>query len=269
MKAKPKTDGKTTRSKTKSASVNDTEAQGTLDALQKSEAKFSILFNHAPYAAQLANLPDGLIVEVNEAFENLIGYSRAEAVGKSSVELKIYPDPEVRTRMAAEFQARGFARNVETTLRAKSGDLRTVLVNSDLVEIAGEKYILTTAQDITERKQAEQQIVQMKRLYATLSQVNQTIVRVKDQDELYQSICDVAVKFGEFSAAWVGLLDEASGDVHPLAANGLDVKQWTLPIVNIHTGPLSEGLIAQAFRTFKVVTSENVQTDEHLQSMHD
>ena len=62
--------------------------------------------------------------------------------------------------------------------------------------------------DITKRKLAEQQTVQMKRLYATLSQVNQAIVRAKSRAELYQTICDVAVKFGEFSLAWIGLLDE-------------------------------------------------------------
>lgn len=237
------------------------------EALRWNADKFSILFNGAPYAAQLAKLPDGLIVEVNAAFENLIGYSRAEAIGKSSVELNIYPDPEIRTRTVAEFKARGFVHNMETTLRAKSGDLRTVLINSDLVEIAGEKYILTTAQDITERKQAEQQIVQMKRLYATLSQVNQTIVRVKDRAELYQSICDVAVRFGEFALAWVGLLDEASGGVQPVAAHGLDVQRWPFPIVNLHQGDMKAGLIATALRTSKVVTSEDVQTDPRVKDL--
>ncbi len=59
--------------------------------------------------------------------------------------------------------------------------------------------------DITAHQQSEKQIVQMKRLYATLSQVNQTIVRIKDHEDLYQSICDVSTKFGEFPMAWVGL----------------------------------------------------------------
>lgn len=110
----------------------------------------------------------------------------------------------------------------------------------------------------------------MKRLYATLSQVNQTIVRVKSHAELYQSICDVAVQFGEFSAAWIGLLDEASGDVQPTAASGrLDANDWQLPIVNIQAGPLSNGLIAQSFQTSHVMTSDNLQTDERLQSLHE
>ena len=65
-------------------------------------------------------------------------------------------------------------------------------------------------QDITDRKTTEHRLTQMKRLYATLSQVNQTIVRVKSPEELYQSICDVSVQFGEVALAWIGLLDEAA-----------------------------------------------------------
>ncbi len=129
--------------------------------------------------------------------------------------------------------------------------------------------ILILSFDMTERVNAEMQSTQMKRLYAALSQVNQTIVRVKDRHELYQSICDVAVQFGEFSAAWIGLLDEASGDVQPAAANGLDVNHWILPIVNIQAGPLSHGLIAQSFQTSHVMTSDSLQTDERLQSLHE
>jgi len=105
-------------------------------------------------------------------------------------------------------------------------------------------------------------------LYATLSQVNQTIVRVKDRNELYRSICDIAVKFGEFSLAWVGLLDEASGDVTPVAANGLDITQWPFPTINIYKGAFKDGLTAIAIRTSKVVTSEDIQTDKRLQNSH-
>ena len=122
--------------------------------------------------------------------------------------------------------------------------------------------------DITERKRAERRTAQMKRLYATLSQVNQAIVRTKSRGELYQTICDVSVQVGEFSLAWIGLLDDATGDVRPAAVNGLDVNHWPFPIANVQTGPLSEGLIAQALRTSSVLTSGDRQSDERLQVMH-
>src|SRR5207247_9153033 len=124
------------------------------------------------------------------------------------------------------------------------------------------------ARYITERVRAEMKVIQLKRLYATLSEINQMIVRVKEREELFQTICDVAVQFGELSLAWVGLLDETSGNVPPVFANGLDVKNWPLPIVNIHTGPLSSGLVAQSIYTSSVVISEDVQADKHLRLLH-
>ena len=122
--------------------------------------------------------------------------------------------------------------------------------------------------DITERKLAERQTAQIKRLYATLSQVNQAIVRAKNRAELYQAICDVSVQYGEFSLAWIGLLDQATGEVKPAAANGLDVNHWPPPIVNIHASSLLDGLIAQALRTSGVLTSGNKQSDERWQILH-
>jgi PAS domain S-box-containing protein len=123
--------------------------------------------------------------------------------------------------------------------------------------------------EITERIRAERQTNQMKRLYATLSQVNQTIVRVKDTNELYQALCDVAVKYGEFSLAWIGLLDETSGEIKPVAAQGLDITHWPFQLVNINRGPYKDGLVATSIRTSKVVTSENIQADKRLQNLQD
>lgn len=119
------------------------------------------------------------------------------------------------------------------------------------------------------RRRAEQQILQMKRLYAALSQVNQTIVRVKNRDDLYQKICHVAVKFGEFSLAWIGLVDEESGDVHPVTANGLDLNNWPLPVVNVQTGAYKDTLLATAVRTSQVMTSEAIQTNKGLRNLYD
>ncbi len=127
--------------------------------------------------------------------------------------------------------------------------------------------VIVTFEDITERKQFERKIIQLKRLYATLSQVNQTVVRVKDRIDLYQSICNVAVQFGEFALAWVGLLDESSGEIRPVAANGLDVAQWPFELVNINQGSSKNGLVATAIRTSRVVTSEDIEVDNRVQSL--
>ncbi|NVO19730.1 MAG: PAS domain S-box protein [Bacteroidetes bacterium] len=128
--------------------------------------------------------------------------------------------------------------------------------------------VLILSYDISKRKLAEQNLAQMKRLFATLSQVNQTIVRVKDPKELYEAICNLAVKYGEFSLAWIGLLDEPSGDILPVAASGMDLDKWPFENANIHSGNLVNSMAANAIRTSKVEKSEDLQTDIRYGAIH-
>ena len=76
------------------------------------------------------------------------------------------------------------------------------------------------------------------------------------------------MKYGECSLAWVGLLDESSGEVKPSVASGFDVNQWPFPTINIHQGELQQGLVSTAIRKSQVVTSKDIQTDPRLQGLH-
>ncbi len=115
---------------------------------------------------------------------------------------------------------------------------------------------------------AEERILYLNRLYATLSQVNQTIVRVKSQQELFESICDVAVQFAELPIAWIGLLDESTGNIKPVFAKGLDVNHWPFPTINIDQGPTHLGIAATAMRISKVMISDDIQTDPRTRDLH-
>jgi PAS domain S-box-containing protein len=125
--------------------------------LLESERKFSIIFDRAPFAISLARLPEGLIVDINEAWLKMYGFSRQEVVGRTSLELGINRDPEARTRLFAELQERGFARDLEMTFFTKSGDARFISCNIDVVVVGREKYLLATMHDVTENRRAEQE----------------------------------------------------------------------------------------------------------------
>jgi PAS domain S-box-containing protein len=164
-----------------------TERKKAEEALRKSEETFSVIFKKATFAAALASLTDGTYLEVNDEFERIFGFSRAEAIGKTSLELGMYPDPEVRKRSAEQFMAQGFLRNFEIQLISKDGQIRTVLTNTDLVEISGQKYILTTANDISERKQAEKKLQLQNERLKVLREIDMAILAADSVEHIVEA----------------------------------------------------------------------------------
>jgi PAS domain S-box len=195
-----------------------TERKRAEEALRENEQKFSIIYYKAPFAAALSKLPDGVIVDVNEAFERVFGYTKQEVVGKTSLELGINPDSERRTRLAAELQTRGSVRDMELMLLTKSGATRVFLMNIDLVGIGGQKYIFQTAQDITERKQAEEALqkahdeleIKVQERTAALSQANTLLQALMDTmpDQIYfKDIQSRFIRNSRSQASLLGLSD--------------------------------------------------------------
>ncbi|KAF0143306.1 MAG: Sensory box histidine kinase/response regulator [Nitrospirae bacterium] len=88
------------------------------------------------------------------------------------------------------------------------------------IDTDGSTLILEMGIDITERKQAEENILRMNRLYSVLSKVNEAIVRIHEPEKLYQEICRIAVEDGLFKMAWIGVTDSETLEVKPVARFG-------------------------------------------------
>jgi PAS domain S-box-containing protein len=151
-------------------------------ALRESEQKFSLLFEKAAFGAALSKLPEGILVDVNEAFVTMFGYTRQEAVGKTSLQLGLNPDAEMRASVTAELLQHGSVYNREMTLYTKSGEARAFLNNISVIEFGGQKYALTTTQDITERKQAEKAVRESEARFRNMANIVPSMVWTADPD---------------------------------------------------------------------------------------
>ena len=196
----------------------------------------------------------------------IFGYEPGEvAVSNDLFFARVHPDD--RSRIVETVQqalAKQGPYQIEHRVIRPDGTERIVLEHAEITfDSQGRpRHIVGAVQDITERKQAEQQISQLTRLYATLSQVNQTIVRAKEPAELYQTICQVAVDYGEFSLAWIGLLDQEVNSIRPVASASREVDQLPVRPINIQAVPFNKDPIGAAIRAAKVVTGE----DDHSQA---
>lgn len=138
----------------------DTNREQAEQALQKSDERFSIIFQVSPVATSITKLKDGSFVEVNESAERLYGFSKTELIGHNSVELGIFSDEKERAKIVNEIKDHGFVHNLEVSLYDKNRQAHNVLISSEVIELDGEPHILGLVYDISERKLAEERLKQ-------------------------------------------------------------------------------------------------------------
>jgi PAS domain S-box-containing protein len=150
--------------------------------LAASEQKYALLFGKSAVPSALTLLPDATFVDANEAFEKLFGYPRKELLGKTSLEVGI-AKPSERAVTVSEVAKKGQHHDAEKCLRTKSGEELIGLVNADRLEMNGKQYTITTIQNITERKRAEQALKESEEKFAKAFQASpagQLITRRSD-----------------------------------------------------------------------------------------
>jgi PAS domain S-box-containing protein len=142
-------------------SLDITDRKRAEEALRESETLYRLLFSLAPSGVVL-NDADGRIVAFNDRAHEQLGYTRDEfgRMSISDVDADEEPD-DVRCRVA-EIAAAGGA-EYEVHHRAKSGEIRNVLVETRPIDVGGERRFLSVWQDITDRKRVEEALREMDR----------------------------------------------------------------------------------------------------------
>jgi PAS domain S-box-containing protein len=127
------------------------------DALKQSEEKFKKAFHSSPVAMRLIELESGRMVDVNEYFLKLVGYSREEVIGHTTRELDILREKEEahleRVRILKET---GRITDLEIKVYTREGEERICLMSSELLLLDGKEYSLSALKDITELKKSEE-----------------------------------------------------------------------------------------------------------------
>lgn len=129
-----------------------------LSALKMSEEKLAKVFEATSALMIVSTLEEGILLDVNQAFLSTLGFDRAEVIGKRSVELHIFEHPETRDNLVRTTQREGAVHNQEVQLLTKDGSLLFGLFSAAIVEVAGQRLLITTVNDVTQLKLVEQKL---------------------------------------------------------------------------------------------------------------
>jgi len=225
-------------------------------ALSESESLFRALFENS-LDAVLLTIPDGRVLSANPAACTMFGMAEEEIIRAGRAGLCDPDDPRPATALEESKRARRLD-GVELEFIRKNGERFPAEVDSVILPGESQRSFVII-RDITERKQAEERLIKvnegletlvskrtqdlagiieklrleivdrekaeervqrLNRLYAVLSATSQAIVRTKDREALFNDFCRIAVENGSFKLAWVGLMDEESGELKLAASAG-------------------------------------------------
>jgi PAS domain S-box-containing protein len=179
--------------------------------LTESEGRFSKAFRSNPQPMSLTTLEEGKYVDVNEAFLSMSGYTRAEVIDHTSLELRIFNSPEERNSFLVHpLLTKGAVRNSEMNFRTKSGAFRVLLSSAELLDVAGQKCILVASSDITDRIRSERELTQLTvRLFNLQDEERRRIAR-ELHDGTAQNLFVISLNLAKLSQP--SLLDQAQID---------------------------------------------------------
>ncbi len=133
-----------------------TKRKETEAVLRASESKFSTAFRTMPDAININRMTDGLYLDINQGFTDMTGYTQEDVLGRTSLEIDIWVDPEDRARLTEGLRSRGMVNNFEANFRMKNGEVKAGLMSARIIEIEGQRCILSVTRDISDGKKMEQ-----------------------------------------------------------------------------------------------------------------
>ncbi|MCX7156886.1 MAG: EAL domain-containing protein [Rhodocyclales bacterium] len=151
-------------------------------AMRQSEQKFSTAFSSCPVAASIAAAEDGRFIEANPNYERDFGWTTADLIGRTSVEVGIWPDAAARQSWVEALRRESRLVDYESIWMHKNGERRNVSFSAEIIELDGKPRILAYAIDITARKRTEQALMASEtRLRAVLDGVHTGVITITEQ----------------------------------------------------------------------------------------
>ncbi|MBP0953291.1 GGDEF domain-containing phosphodiesterase [Pseudomonas alliivorans] len=126
--------------------------------LQLSEEKFAKAFHASPDGLTISRIHDGVILEVNDGFCRITGYSEKQCLERSTLDLGIWADLGERQTMIQHIRQHGSVRDFYARVRGSEGNIRLCELSSHPVLIDGEDCLLTICRDVTERQHMQEKL---------------------------------------------------------------------------------------------------------------
>ncbi|MBW4614096.1 MAG: response regulator [Desmonostoc vinosum HA7617-LM4] len=140
--------------------AQNTQLQQEIAQRAAAEEKFAKAFRASPHPIAIATLAEERFLDINQSFLRMSGYTLEEIINQTVADLNLWVTGNYTQAMQLLLK-NGSLHNQECQLRTKTGEIRTVLLSIELIELAGVKCTLNIINDITERKRLEDEFISL------------------------------------------------------------------------------------------------------------
>jgi PAS domain S-box-containing protein len=127
-----------------------------------------------------------LIVNANEGFLVMTGFTRDEVIGKRALGLNLYKNPADRQRILKKLREKGYCDNEEAVFRRKDGSYFTISLSAKKTILHGVEYNFSSTRNITERKLAMDALKESELKYRSLIECSSDAIFCVDEKGQYQ-----------------------------------------------------------------------------------
>ncbi len=129
-----------------------------LSKIELQEEKYSKAFQTSPNAIILTRLKDNCILEINDTFQRMTGFDQEDVVGYTTLKLCFWENSNDRSGVLKELADGNEVRGREFNFLKKNGDRFTGLYTAQIIMIDDEKCLLSSINNISIRKKAEEEL---------------------------------------------------------------------------------------------------------------
>ncbi len=205
----------------------------------ESEERFLKAYMTSPISFMITSMEDGKIIEVNEAFTKFSGYTRKEVIGRSTVELDLWVNSEDRNQIITTLQSGKSVVTREICLKAKNGAIFTVLFSANIIQVEKKDCIISSVEDITNRKEMENELIKAKEQAQNSNQLKTAFLQNMSHE--IRSPMNAIMGFSNLINDEVSdnpKLEKYSSIINQCCINLLDIINDILDISKIESGQL-------------------------------
>ncbi|NVO09170.1 MAG: PAS domain-containing sensor histidine kinase [Bacteroidales bacterium] len=124
--------------------------------IYEAKSHFEQIFSTSPDAALITRLKDGMLVDCNENFTKIFGYSKDDILGKTTLDINFWKTPKDRQELVRIIKENGVYENCELLFQRKDGEVITGLMSAKAITLKGIPHIISVTRNISDRKHVEE-----------------------------------------------------------------------------------------------------------------